>query len=96
MLSRNCGANIAKIIANSPTLRDTNHIKSFKVNVPVVVNLYTIPHSIPIIAKIAMAYPIISIIDIDMTRSENVRRWWPFLRDRRIDAYKGITSRFLD
>ena len=39
---------------------------------------------------------IISIIDIDMTRSENVRRWWPFLRDRRIDAYKGITSRFLD
>lgn len=38
----------------------------------------------------------ISIIDIDMTRSENVRRWWPFLRDRRIDAYKGITSRYLD
>lgn len=37
-----------------------------------------------------------AIIDIDMERSENVRRWWPFLRDRRIDAYEGITSRFLD
>ena len=37
-----------------------------------------------------------AIIDIDMVRSENVRRWWPFLRDRRIDAYKGITFRFLD
>ena len=36
------------------------------------------------------------IVDVDMTRSEHVRRWWPFLRDRRIDAYKGITSRFLD
>ena len=37
-----------------------------------------------------------SIVDIDMTRSEQVRRWWPFLRDRRIDAYGGITSRFID
>ncbi len=35
-------------------------------------------------------------IDVDMTRSENVRRWWPFLRDRRIDAYAGLTRRFLD
>ncbi len=35
-------------------------------------------------------------VDIDMSRSENVRRWWPFLRDRRIDAYDGITKRFLD
>ncbi len=33
--------------------------------------------------------------DIDMTRSEQVRRWWPFLRDRRIDAYEGIGKRFL-
>ncbi len=38
----------------------------------------------------------IAVIDIDMQRSENVRRWWPFLRDRRIDAYSGLTSRFLD
>lgn len=37
-----------------------------------------------------------AIVDIDMRRSENVRRWWPFLRDRRIDAYTGITKRFLD
>lgn len=38
----------------------------------------------------------IAIVDVDMLRSENVRRWWPFLRDRRIDAYSGLTSRFLD
>lgn len=37
-----------------------------------------------------------AIIEIDMTRSEYVRRWWPFLRDRRIDAYKNIVSRFID
>ncbi|MDE7407783.1 MAG: carbon-nitrogen hydrolase [Muribaculaceae bacterium] len=36
------------------------------------------------------------IVEVDMTRSEQVRRWWPFLRDRRIDAYGGITRRFLD
>ncbi len=35
-------------------------------------------------------------VDVDLGRSENVRRWWPFLRDRRIDAYGGLTSRFLD
>ncbi|MDE6390708.1 MAG: acyltransferase, partial [Duncaniella sp.] len=29
-------------------------------------------------------------------RGENVRRWWPFLRDRRIDAYTAITRRFID
>lgn len=37
-----------------------------------------------------------AIIDIDMERSEQVRRWWPFLRDRRIENYGGITQRFLD
>ncbi len=36
------------------------------------------------------------IIDIDMTRSEDVRRIWPFFRDRRIDAFEGIAKRFLD
>jgi N-carbamoylputrescine amidase len=36
------------------------------------------------------------VIDVDLQRSENVRRWWPFLRDRRIDAYGGLTSRYLD
>ncbi|MCI6145532.1 MAG: carbon-nitrogen hydrolase [Bacteroidales bacterium] len=37
-----------------------------------------------------------TIVEVDMKRSENVRRWWPFLRDRRIDYYGGITKRFLD
>ncbi len=36
------------------------------------------------------------IIDIDLSRSEQVRRWWPFLRDRRIDAYGNLTKRFID
>lgn len=35
-------------------------------------------------------------VEIDMQRSEWVRRWWPFLRDRRIDAYSGLTQRFID
>ena len=37
-----------------------------------------------------------AIVEMDLGRSENMRRWWPFLRDRRIDAYGGLTSRFLD
>ena len=36
------------------------------------------------------------IIDIDLGHSEDVRRWWPFLRDRRIDEYGEITKRFID
>ena len=36
------------------------------------------------------------VIEIDLKHSEQVRRWWPFLRDRRIDAYGGIEKRFLD
>ena len=36
------------------------------------------------------------IVNIDMTHGENVRRWWPFLRDRRIEEYTGITKRFID
>ena len=36
------------------------------------------------------------IVAIDMARSEQVRRWWPFLRDRRIDSYQDITKRFID
>ncbi|MDE6352205.1 MAG: carbon-nitrogen hydrolase [Muribaculaceae bacterium] len=38
----------------------------------------------------------IALIEIDRRRTENVRRWWPFLRDRRIDAYKGLDKRYLD
>lgn len=36
------------------------------------------------------------IIEIDLSHSEQVRRWWPFLRDRRIDKYTDITRRFID
>lgn len=36
------------------------------------------------------------IVDIDIKRSEDVRRIWPFFRDRRIDAFKDITQRFID
>lgn len=36
------------------------------------------------------------VVSIDMDRSENVRRWWPFLRDRRIDEFKDLTRRFID
>ena len=36
------------------------------------------------------------VVEIDLTRSENVRRWWPFLRDRRIDSYNDILRRFID
>lgn len=38
----------------------------------------------------------VQIIDIDLKHSEQVRRWWPFLRDRRIDEYGSITKRFID
>ena len=37
-----------------------------------------------------------TIVDVDMQRSEQVRRWWPFLRDRRIENYGDITRRFID
>ena len=36
------------------------------------------------------------IVSVDMEHGEQVRRWWPFLRDRRIDDYGGITRRFID
>ena len=34
--------------------------------------------------------------EIDLERSENVRRWWPFLRDRRIEEFTPLTKRFID
>jgi len=36
------------------------------------------------------------VIEVDMQRSEQVRRWWPFLRDRRIENYNDITKRYID
>lgn len=38
----------------------------------------------------------VAVVDIDMKRCEQVRRWWPFLRDRRIDSFSGLTRRYLD
>ena len=37
-----------------------------------------------------------AIVKVDLNRGEQVRRWWPFLRDRRIDAYGDILSRYID
>ena len=39
---------------------------------------------------------VVTVVDVDIQRSEQVRRWWPFLRDRRIDNYGDITRRFID
>ena len=38
----------------------------------------------------------VRVVDVDLKRSEEVRRIWPFFRDRRIDAFAGLTRRFLD
>lgn len=38
----------------------------------------------------------VAVVDIDMKRSENVRRWWPFLRDRRIEEFAPLARRFID
>lgn len=40
--------------------------------------------------------PTTLLVDVDMKRCENVRRWWPFLRDRRIEEFSGLTRRFID
>ncbi len=37
-----------------------------------------------------------TVVEVDLERSEQVRRWWPFLRDRRIDDYADLTRRFID
>jgi len=36
------------------------------------------------------------VVDVDLQRTETVRQWWPFLRDRRIDAYQDLARRFVD
>jgi N-carbamoylputrescine amidase len=40
--------------------------------------------------------PEVLVVDVDLARSENVRRWWPFLRDRRVDAYGDLVKRYRD
>ena len=39
---------------------------------------------------------VVAVIEIDLLRSENVRRWWPFLRDRRIECFGELARRFRD
>ena len=49
-----------------------------------------------IIAQASVDSEEILLAEVDVEHLETVRRHWPFLRDRRIDAYQGITSRYLD
>jgi len=49
-----------------------------------------------VIAEASVDKEEILVAEVDLARIEDVRRNWPFLRDRRVDAYGGITSRFLD
>jgi len=49
-----------------------------------------------LLAEASQSEPENLIVDIDLRRSEQVRRWWPFLRDRRIDAYQDLTRRFIE
>ena len=38
----------------------------------------------------------VAVVDVNLSRSENVRRWWPFLRDRRIECFDELRRRFRD
>ena len=49
-----------------------------------------------LLAEASQTEPENLLVDVDLRRSEQVRRWWPFLRDRRIDAYQDLLSRFRD
>ena len=40
--------------------------------------------------------PCVKVVDVDMKRCEQVRRWWPFLRDRRIDEFVDLLRRYAD
>ena len=48
-----------------------------------------------LLAELPNNHEEVRVVEIDKARSENVRRWWPFFRDRRIDAFDGLTERFL-
>ena len=48
-----------------------------------------------LLAKLPNEKEEVSVVEVDKNRTENVRRWWPFFRDRRIDAFEGLTKRFL-
>ena len=49
-----------------------------------------------VLASASTDQPEVLVVDLDLARSESVRRWWPFLRDRRIDAYGDLLKRFRD
>ena len=49
-----------------------------------------------LLAEASQSQPENLLVDIDLRRSEQVRRWWPFLRDRRIEAYGDLTRRFIE
>ncbi|MEE1233716.1 MAG: nitrilase-related carbon-nitrogen hydrolase, partial [Phocaeicola sp.] len=49
-----------------------------------------------ILAKASNNEEQLMIVEVNLSRSEEVRRWWPFLRDRRIDEYGNLTKRFID
>jgi N-carbamoylputrescine amidase len=49
-----------------------------------------------ILAKASPDKEEILVVKCDLSRIDTTRQEWPFLRDRRVDAYNGITSRFLD
>jgi N-carbamoylputrescine amidase len=49
-----------------------------------------------VLAQACTDEPELLIADIDLARSEKVRRMWPFLRDRRIDAYGDLLKRYRD
>lgn len=48
-----------------------------------------------LLAVLAAGQEEVRVVEIDKSRSEDVRRWWPFFRDRRIDAFGGLARRFL-
>ncbi len=47
-----------------------------------------------LLAQASVAEEAVLLVDLDLDRSEAVRRWWPFLRDRRIDAYGELLKRW--
>jgi N-carbamoylputrescine amidase len=49
-----------------------------------------------ILAEASIDAPELLMADVDLQRSEHVRRIWPFLRDRRIDAYGDLLKRYRD
>ena len=49
-----------------------------------------------LLAQASTTSPENLVVEVDMERSENVRRWWPFLRDRRIEEFAPLSRRFID